>query len=247
MQPAFSIIIPTLNEEHYLPQTLTALEQQNFTGTWEVIVVDGGSEDNTVNVAQGFQGRIPNLRVMEAEKGTSHQRNVGAAEANYPHLIFLDADTVPGPGFLQQLSETLNTTPYVALPFIVTEGKGIRDSLFVGIAYLFFTVIRVYKSLVAGTCLLVTKEIHDTIGGFNEQVRFAEDIEYGFRAMGAGARYRLLYRVWVTTSVRRVRKTGHVRLGLMWLRMYLHTARYGAILEHDGFDYEFGGFKKHVK
>src|SRR6266480_923896 len=88
----FSIIIPTLNEEHYLPKLLTDLQkqtQQNF----EVIVVDGKSEDNTKEQAISFAKKLPLKFIETPTRNVSHQRNLGAKHALGAYLFFLDADT----------------------------------------------------------------------------------------------------------------------------------------------------------
>lgn len=79
------MVIPTLNEAGQLPRTLAAL------GTdWpEVIVVDGGSTDNTVDLA-----RAQGARVVKEQAGRARQLNAGAAAATGKYLFFLHADTI---------------------------------------------------------------------------------------------------------------------------------------------------------
>ncbi len=98
--PALSIIIPTLNEEKYLPTLLTDLSRQTYTG-FEVIVVDGHSDDQTVSKANHFIHRLPHLTVINSPiRDVSHQRNLGAQQARAEVLLFLDADNRIEPYFL---------------------------------------------------------------------------------------------------------------------------------------------------
>jgi glycosyltransferase involved in cell wall biosynthesis len=110
-----SIVIPALNETGYLPQLLDSIGKQTFTGKLQVIVVDGHSADKTVAVARSFAPRIKDLEVLESERGIGHQRNVGAMQAKYGYLLFIDADVVLPPQVLEQLSSKIPATgPFVA-------------------------------------------------------------------------------------------------------------------------------------
>lgn len=86
MSLKYSIIIPTLNEEYFLEKNLQKLK--SFNRDFEIIVSDGGSTDNTLNVAQRF-----NCIIINSEAGRGIQLNAGAAAASGEILIFLHADT----------------------------------------------------------------------------------------------------------------------------------------------------------
>jgi rSAM/selenodomain-associated transferase 2 len=82
-----SVIVPTYNEEQALPGTLRSLLVQ--PGDYEVIVVDGGSEDRTCEIVRAE----PRIRLLNAPKGRASQMNAGAKEAKGEWLLFLHADT----------------------------------------------------------------------------------------------------------------------------------------------------------
>jgi rSAM/selenodomain-associated transferase 2 len=87
-----SIVIPTLNEELALPATLASVfDQQN---EHEIIVVDGGSDDETLTIVETAAARHRELRVLVADRGRARQLNAGAAAAGGDWLLFLHADTV---------------------------------------------------------------------------------------------------------------------------------------------------------
>ena len=88
LRPALSIIIPALDEAHSIGATLDAVTR--MPGSVEVIVVDGGSLDDTVQIA-----RARGLRVIESERGRGTQMHAGACVAQGEALWFLHADTVP--------------------------------------------------------------------------------------------------------------------------------------------------------
>jgi rSAM/selenodomain-associated transferase 2 len=93
-----SIIIPTYNEEMALPETLRHLLQQ--PGDYEVIVVDGGSTDQTCKIINA----APRVRLITASKGRAAQMNAGARHAIGEWLLFLHADTFLPDGALVRLN-----------------------------------------------------------------------------------------------------------------------------------------------
>ncbi len=93
-----SVIIPVLNEEVCLPETLRHLRQQR---PHEVIVVDGGSRDATCAVAREAD------RLLHSPPGRAVQMNLGAAHATGDVLLFLHADCIPGAGSLDAAERSL--------------------------------------------------------------------------------------------------------------------------------------------
>ncbi len=83
-----SIIIPTLNEEKALPETLRNLLLQ--VSDEEIIIVDGGSTDNTRSICN----QHPQINFVHSEKGRAAQMNTGANIATGDILLFLHADTL---------------------------------------------------------------------------------------------------------------------------------------------------------
>ena len=117
-----SIIIPTLNEEACLGQTLAALAD---TPGVEVIVADGGSQDRTVPLAIAA-----GARVISAPLGRASQQNGGARAAHGKVLLFLHADTLLPGGFAAQIRQALTRPGIVAGAFRFAVGaKGWRFRL----------------------------------------------------------------------------------------------------------------------
>lgn len=95
-----SIIIPVYNDEENIGRCLRHL--MAFGKNAEIILVDGGSEDSTVAIAQEFP-----IRIYASEKGRARQMNVGAAKANRDILYFLQADTLPPETFIHDIYSSL--------------------------------------------------------------------------------------------------------------------------------------------
>ena len=93
-----SIVIPALNEEMALPRTLAALREQR--GSFEVMVVDGGSSDRTREIAAAG----PRVRLISSARGRAVQMNAGARAARGEILLFLHADSVLPQGSIAMLN-----------------------------------------------------------------------------------------------------------------------------------------------
>ncbi|MFT2719861.1 glycosyltransferase [Deinococcus sp. A31D244] len=98
--PGFTVVIPARNEEVYLPLTLRALAGQRHAPD-EVIVVDNGSTDRTVQVARDW-----GATVLRCERpGVAHTRQMGLEAARSEWVATTDADSLPSPQWLEKLSE----------------------------------------------------------------------------------------------------------------------------------------------
>ena len=101
-----SIIIPTLNEERSLPGLLDAIQQQG--AEHEVIVVDGGSQDRTREVARSHR-----VRTTVSPRRRGGAVCIGAQEARGEILLFLHADGTLLPATLDQISKILSSNPKI--------------------------------------------------------------------------------------------------------------------------------------
>jgi glycosyltransferase involved in cell wall biosynthesis len=98
-----TVVVSTLNEEKHLPALLRDLREQTLPVTdYEVIIVDGGSTDATVDVARLHAESTPNTRVyLNPRRWASSGRNIGAAHSRAAHLLFIDAHCrIPSPTML---------------------------------------------------------------------------------------------------------------------------------------------------
>ena len=108
----FSIVIPTYNRLPILQKCLLALEIQTIDSQvisgYEVVVVDDGSTDGTIEWLQASTVELPHVKVYEqAHKGASTARNLGVEQAQGDTIIFIDSDLVVTAVFLQSHADAL--------------------------------------------------------------------------------------------------------------------------------------------
>lgn len=101
-----SIIIPTLNEEDVIQTLLQQLQTYRQQGH-EVIVVDGGSHDNTRSVADSLSDKV-----ISSEAGRALQMNNGATQSRHEILWFLHADTLIPENAIEQIQQALNKSDW---------------------------------------------------------------------------------------------------------------------------------------
>ncbi|RMF93594.1 MAG: glycosyltransferase [Nitrospinota bacterium] len=215
-----SIIIPTLNEETSLETTLKTLSHSPAA---EVIVVDGGSTDQTLAIA-----RQRGSRVLSAPRGRASQMNAGARAAHGDVLLFLHADTLLPPHFHREIEQALSHPQVIGGRFDVrfdpidphTLKEWVQEGLLHLVAFLMNLRSRWTHIATGDQAIFIRRRCFFQLGGYPELPLF-EDIELSKRMKRAGEIACL--RSKVTTSARRWRKQGVVRtILLMWCLRLLY-------------------------
>lgn len=203
-----SVIICTLNEEHYLPKLLGTIARQRTALAFEVIVVDAMSDDGTAGAVKRFeeQNLFPLSFWQLQRPGLSAQRNFGVSRARYDHLLFLDADVLLPDGFFEKaMTEIRERGIEMAGTRIYSAEKspGFRFTYWLYSAT-YLPIVRIWNPIVHGCSIFTTKTLNEKIGGFKENITF-EDFRYAADA-ASFYRPRLLRSTWVRTSARRFYK-----------------------------------------
>jgi glycosyltransferase involved in cell wall biosynthesis len=210
----FSIIIPTLNEEKFLPRLLDSLVAQ--TGrNFEVIVVDGSSRDKTVAVAKKYTAKLPGLKILEVKKPSLPlQRNLGAKAAKGDWYVFVDADSIFLPYFTERIAVFIEQTKTrLFTTWFRSDTDDPKDGVYtlLGNAYLEATLI-FKKPLTPGPLTIVTREAFDEVGGYDEAHAYNEDVDFGLRLYKAGIHLDMLRETLCVLSLRRFRKEGTLKV-----------------------------------
>jgi rSAM/selenodomain-associated transferase 2 len=199
-----SVVIPTLNEAANIAQTLSLVRR---AGECELVVVDGGSNDNTFEIAQ----RHADL-TMSAPCGRAKQMNAGARAATGEALLFLHADTVLPSKFSELLQHALEDATIIGGRFDVRlDAAGWQFRM---IETLMNIRSRLSRISTGDQAMFVRREVFLALGGFPE-LELMEDIEFSRRLKRAGKIACLRERV--KTSARRWQRDGVCRtVVLMW-------------------------------
>jgi len=231
-----SIIIPTLNEEKYLPLLFDSIKRQDFED-YEIIVADAGSKDKTLEIARKY-GCITIPGGLPA-KG----RNEGARIAGGDTLFFLDADALLPEGFLKRsLAEFGRRNLDIASFCLVPVPKRTISSLFMDIFYNYPIVLAEKILPHAAMGIFIKKDLFEKLKGYDEEIKLAEDHDLARRAVKLfKARFGIIRSVKLFVSDRRFKKDGWLRTGIKFLFCELHMIFIGPV-KSDIFKYKFGHY-----
>ena len=206
MGPDISVIIPALNEEKYMHIPFEGLSKQSFKN-FEVIVVDGGSVDDTAKIASKHNAKV----LVDRKKGASAARNTGAKAAKGKVLLFLDADTKPSKDLLKVYNRIFEDDAVAAatgpiLPLEKASRKMVAGYKFVSIFFVRMS-IKIGRPSLVGSNFAVRKSDFNKQGGFNERLITYEDWDLSGRLKKSG---RIVYSndAVVYTSVLRIKAWG---------------------------------------
>lgn len=203
-----SVVIPTLDAEATLPDTLSALIPATVEGlVRQVVVVDGGSTDRTREIADAA-----GAEVVSAKPGRGGQLSLGAARTRHPWLLFLHADTVLDPGWEREAAHFMERVdanrirPSAAAFRFALDDEGIAPRCLEGLVRL-----RCLLGLPYGDQgLLIPRRLYDKVGGYRE-LPVMEDLDLVRRV---GRRCLRLLRTRAVTSAQRYRRDGYLRRAL---------------------------------
>lgn len=197
-----SLIIPTYNEEEYLPVLLESIKQQDFSD-YEIIVADADSKDNTVKIAEEYgcivvEGGMPAVG-----------RNNGAKVAKGDYLLFLDSDLKLTEDYLAKVIYEFKMERLgIAITQMKPLSKKTEDKLLHDLANLFMISVEKIKPHGAGCYGIIAKrELHERCGGFNEELTFGEDTEY-IERLAKKERFKVLRNAKIGVSTRRLEEEG---------------------------------------
>ena len=240
----FSVIIPTLNEEKFLPNLLSDFKNQQLKN-FKVIIVDANSRDKTKERALKFSAFIPLDFYSVKKKNVAYQRNYGAKKADEEYFIFLDADARIGTSFTENIYKGIIQKKYkrglLFLPVLTTNSSSTRIKvLFNLINSVIYMSQSTNRPFAPGGSIFISRHLFFDINGFRENLYMSEDHDLVQRAKEFGVRAKILKNVKVAFNLRRVEKEGETVV----LYKYFLALVYMLVNEkitNKAFLYEMGG------
>lgn len=197
-----SVIIPCYNEERFIGKALEQLADQFESNRYEIIVVDGLSEDRSRAVVEEFRKERPDLSVLLVENPARNiptALNLGIAAASGNIIARMDAHAVPSDGYIRRCVEVLQTgtAGAVGMPCMVRAGSDtlIARAIAAAVSHPFGIGDAKYRlgaggpqqeavDTVAFACF--PKSIWKELGGYNESLHTNEDYDFNYRVRRSG-------------------------------------------------------------
>jgi glycosyltransferase involved in cell wall biosynthesis len=244
--PFISIIIPTLNEEKYLPKLLTDFKKQK-NKNFEIVIVDGHSEDKTKKLAGAFKKEFDLTIIDSVKRGVSYQKNLGAENAKGRYLVFLDADSRVNASFTQNISREIEKSHYLLLlPQILPQQGTSTDRILFNLYNFFLDLSQsIGKPLPSIGCMVFEKEFFHFIEGYvegqkNSKNFFPEDHDIILRARRYGVLAKYCPSIKIGYSLRRYQREGRSNVIMKMFMSSIQMSFKGKLIK-ELFEYEMGG------
>lgn len=206
-EPLISVIIPTLNEERLIQGLLDQISNTNFN--LEIIIVDGGSIDKTIQLCEKYQ-----LKIFYCEKGRGRQLAKGVCEARGDYFLFLHADVSFQDDSLQFIERLLvDKTPLAS--FIIHFDL---DHWFLRLNE-FFSRFAIPSFYFGDQGLWISREVYMASGGFDPKDRIMEDQLFYRKANRIISGKKVPAKLFV--SARKYREKGVFRLQFFYYKLWL--------------------------
>lgn len=226
-----SIIIPVYNRPYEVDELLSSLKRQTFTD-YEVIIIEDGSVFTSADIVEKYREDLPLRYLVIPNGGPSRARNIGAKEAQGDYLLILDSDVVLPPSYLNAVADGIAQTgadafggPDAASPDFSPMQKAVNFAM---TSFLTTGGIRggsadsMEQFKPRSFNMGCKRELYLSLGGFSEDMRYGEDIDFSLRLFAHGAKVLLFplaavyhkRRVDLSKFFRQVMHSGEARIDL---------------------------------
>lgn len=174
-----SVIIPAYRAEKYLPEAAASVRGQGWPGVMELIIIDDGSEDGTLDLAK----RLGDVVLTKQRGGAASARNMGLRAATGGLFLLLDADDLLTAGALEALYAPLSARPELMGVF-----SRARDFLSPELTPEQKSALRPRRDSYGGVlpgCSLIRREVFEQIGLFDESLRTGETVAWQMKLRDA--------------------------------------------------------------
>jgi glycosyltransferase involved in cell wall biosynthesis len=219
-QPLVSLIIPAYNEEDYLAACLDAILENIGDKAFEIIVVDNNSTDGTRQVIE----RYPQVTYLfEPRKGITRARQCGFRGSSGQILAYVDADTRPPSGWIEQIWEQFAEHKELAClsgPYTFYDLEGIQRAVSNGWFVAARSIYGIIGYVVIGGNFAIRRSVLEKMGGFDCSIEFyGEDVDIAKRA-GKHGKVRFSPRFVMPTSGRRMQQHGFLKMAGIYFINY---------------------------
>ncbi len=224
MSRKISVVIPTYNEDAYIGRCLNSLVNQTLSrDAYEIVIVDGGSDDRTVEIARGYADIV----IKQRSEGVGGARNDGVALSSGEIVAMTDADIILPPDWLERICADFREDGVVAVygPIIPIESRlkyRVMIGLFNKLAHI-AAYLRVFYATI-GSNTAIRRDVFERIGGYKDMAA-GDDYEIARRLKREGI-IRYDPELYVRFSMRRMEKYGVIRALYIWA-MNLVASRRG--------------------
>ena len=226
------LIIPTLNEEEYIRKLLLFIFENKTDVLNDVIVVDSGSTDSTLDILKDF-----NVKVIHSEKrNRAVQMNIGSQDSKADVLYFVHADTIPPKNFLKDVEREWNDGKKIGGYRFKFDSK-----LFILKLNSWFTRFNILSFRGGDQTLFIDRKLFEKLKGYDERYCIMEEYDLIKRAAESKEEFRLM-KNHVMVSDRKYRKNGYFRVNyanLIAMKMFKNgksplaiKSRYFEMLNH---------------
>ncbi len=215
--PEISVIIPTFQEGNHIAETLSNLKRTK--SPVEIIVVDGGSHDETVKNAKQFADKVYTIR----KRGIALGRNLGAEHARGRILLFSDGDVIFPSDFAERTLKAFENPLMVGATCNIMPNPRqarLEAKLFFSFYNALIRVISIIRPHARGEFFAVRKTAFTKVKGFDENMPCLEDHELASRLAKVG-KVVFIPDLTVYESLRRFTKLGFLRVVGTWLMDYV--------------------------
>lgn len=201
-----SIVVPSYNQGHLIAFTIDSILSQGVPDL-EVLVVDGGSKDETVEVLKSYGDRID--WVSERDNGQTHAINKGLRKAKGEVVAYINSDDTYEPGVISRALKLLDASPeidfiYGDANFVDESGALLRRTRAVDFDIGILTYDHDY---ICQPASFWRRSVMERIGYFDESLYYYMDYEYFLRLAHAGAEFRHVREPWANLRLHSACKT----------------------------------------
>lgn len=210
-----SIVIPCKNEERYIGKLLESLKDQNLPSSFEIIIADASSTDDTLSIINQYHDILPNLKVINGGL-PSVGRNLGAYAASGKTLLFIDADAYfKNPNIIRQSLAVFNGKNADLLGCLLNIEKNSMVRLIYSMCNMIIRLSKFDKPFVVGTYMMIKKDVFLSHGGFDESLMHCEDY---FLSKLIKPKNFIVVSDYVYTDDRRFKKLGYLNMVLYFAK-----------------------------